>query len=431
MNISPEKVIAYFQPILSADSKSVYSFEILGRYMDEDGAVHSLGPFFNDLNTSDEEALQVDRLVRRYALKKYAEEKRTEYLFINIRLAWLTQFTERPDLMLTLQWAEEFGIPLKRLVIEITEEEFNAGDAYIRAILHYKGVGCRIALDDYGKSASDIERLAKIKPDIIKINMDYIHCSEKSYHYREYLRSVANFAESVGIEVLYEEPDIIKINMDYIHCSEKSYHYREYLRSVANFAESVGIEVLYEGIETKEQLDICMALKGRFYQGFLIARPSPSMSDAVVNNDVFSESIENLYLLLQSKITQRMTLIKSLDAQVERFLANNPFDSQKDFEEYLTKLCKELSNVRLVYLCDSHGNQLTSNITNGNKQLEMYKNKNWVWRGYFYGILKSVAIGEKSYISSAYHDFSTKDKVRTYSYAISNDIFLFVDIPCD
>jgi len=185
--------------------------------------------------------------------------------------------------------------------------------------------------------------------------------------------------------------------------------------------------VLYEGVETKEQLDICMALKGRFYQGFLIAKPGPSMSDAVVNDDIFSESIENLYSFLQNKITKRTALLKSLDIQVERFLAKNPFDCEKNYETNLAKLSKELSNVRLVYLCDSHGNQLTSNICNGNK-LEMYKHKNWVWRGYFYGILKSVAIGEKSYISSSYHDFSTKDKVRTYSYAISDNIFLFVDV---
>jgi EAL domain-containing protein (putative c-di-GMP-specific phosphodiesterase class I) len=387
MNIAPEKVIAYFQPILSADSKTVYSYEILGRYIDDDGDVHSLGPFFNDLNTTNEEVLQVDRLVRRYALKKYAEEKRSEYLFINIRLAWLIQYTDKPDLMLTLKWAEEFGISLKKLVIEITEEEFNASDAYIRAILHYKAVGCRIALDDYGKSASDIERLAEIKPDIIKINMDYIHSSEKSYHYREYLRSVADFAESVGIEVLYE------------------------------------------GVETQEQLDICMALKGRFYQGFLIARPQPSMSSAVINETVFSESIENLYTVLQDKIRKTEALRKSLDSKIERFLAKNPFDSgKKDYDTYLAKLCEELSNVRLVYLCDSHGNQLTSNIISHSKNLATYKNKNWVWRGYFYEALKSVATGEKSCLSDAYHDFSTKEKVRTYSYAISSDIFLFVDI---
>ena len=397
MNISPEKIIAYFQPILSADSKTVYSYEILGRYIDDDGAVHSLGPFFNDLNTTNEEALQVDRLVRRYALKKYAEEKRSEYLFINIRLAWLTQFTDRPDLMLTLKWAEEFGIALNKLVIEITEEEFNAGDAYIRAILHYKGVGCRIALDDYGKNASDIERLADIKPDIIKIDMDYIHKSEKSYYYREYLRSIADFAESVGIEVLYE------------------------------------------GIETREQLDICMALKGRFYQGFLIARPQASMSDAIIDEAIFSESIENLYTVLQDEMAKTEALRKSLDAQIEHFLAENPFNSENNYNEYIAKLCQELSNVWQIYLCDSHGNQLTPNIASSKKvypkkltfrktEQVLYKNKNWIWRGYFHDALKSVASGRKSSISSTYHDFSTKEKVRTYSYQISNDIFLFVDI---
>jgi len=225
--------------------------------------------------------------------------------------------------------------------------------------------------------------------------------------------------------------------MDYIHNSEKSYHYREYLRSIADFAESVGIEVLYEGIETKEQLDICIALKGRFYQGFLIARPQPSMNDTVINEAVFSESIENLYTVLQNEITKTETMRKSLDAQVERFLAKNSFDSvEKGYDIYLAKLCQKLSNVRLVYLCDSRGNQLTSNIVLHSKNLTLrdserlatYKNKNWVWRGYFYDALKSVAAGEKSCISSAYYDFSTKDKVRTYSYAISENIFLFVDI---
>jgi len=396
MNISPEKVIAHFQPILSADSKTVYSYEVLGRYIDDNGEVQSLGPFFSDANTSNEEALRIDRLVRRYAMKKYAEEKRDEYLFINIRLIWLTQYTDRPELMETLQLAKEFGIPLEKLVIEITEEEFNASDAYLRAIIHYKTIGCRIALDDYGKDASDIERLAKLKPDIIKINMDYIHNSENSYHYREYLRSIADFAESVGIEVLYE------------------------------------------GIETQRQLDICMSLKGRFYQGFLIARPQPSMLDAVINNTDFSASIENVYTFLQEEIVKTEILRQSLDSHVERFLAKNPFsDGKNDYDTYLIKLRQELSNVvRLLFLCDKRGNQLTSNIVpqsenspSGNsKSWTKYKNKNWVWRGYFYEALKSVAIGQKSCISSVYNDFATKDKVRTYSYAINEDIFLFVDI---
>jgi len=64
MNFTPEKITPYFQPILSADSKSVYSYEILGRYIDDNGAVQSLGNFFNDDNTTNEDALRIDRHIR-------------------------------------------------------------------------------------------------------------------------------------------------------------------------------------------------------------------------------------------------------------------------------------------------------------------------------------------------------------------------------
>jgi EAL domain-containing protein (putative c-di-GMP-specific phosphodiesterase class I) len=395
MNLSPEKIIAYFQPILSADTKKTYAYEVLGRYVDDDGTIKSLGPFFAAPDISQEAALNVDRIIRRYAIKKYAEEKRHEYLFINIRPLWLLPYAHKPEEMVSLQLANEFGVAPDKLVIEITEEEFNTNDEYLHVITHYKKAGCRIALDDYGKNASNIDRLAKVLPDIIKINIDYIHNSEHSYHYREYLRSLAFFADSVGIEVLYE------------------------------------------GIETQRQLDICMSLKGRYYQGFLTARPQPSMRDAVINSAVFSASIENAYKVLQETIIKTDVLRKSLDAQIERFLAENPFDcGETDYDLYLTKLFRELSNVRLVYLCDRHGTQLTSNIVlhsediaaRESARLSMYKHKKWIWRGYFYDALKSVAAGQKSCISAAYHDFTTKDKVRTYSYPISDDVFLFVDI---
>jgi EAL domain-containing protein (putative c-di-GMP-specific phosphodiesterase class I) len=236
-----DNIIAYFQPILSADSHTVYSYEVLGRFVDSNGAVKSLGPFFSDANTTDEDAREIDQIVRRYALKKYAEEKRSEYLFLNIRLAWLEKFVDKPEELPTIRWVQEFDINPDRIVIEITEEEFNLSDACISVLTYYKNAGFRIALDDYGKNASNIDRLAKIHPDIIKINIDYIHKSEKSYHYREYLKFLTTFAKAVGIEVLYE------------------------------------------GIETQQQLDICMSSGGRFYQGFLIAKPQASMQDSIIN----------------------------------------------------------------------------------------------------------------------------------------------------
>jgi len=389
MNLTPDNVIAYFQPILSADSNNIYAFEVLGRYMDDDGEIKSLGSFFTDPGISHEEALRVDRIVRRYAMKKYAEEKRNEYLFINIRLAWLLPFLEKPEDMITLQWAKEFGIPNDRLVIEITEEDFNANEEYLRAIVHYKKAGCRIALDDYGKEASNIDRLAKLQPDIIKINIDYIHNSEKSYHYREYLRAMAVFADSVGIEVLHE------------------------------------------GVETERQLDICISSKGRFYQGFLLAAPQSSMIDPVVNSFVFSALIATAYNAIQNKTADAEYLKNSLDGQIERFLLENPFDNEKiNNDEYLIKLFGELQDVVRIYLCNKIGVQLSNNIERESEQIicRDYKNKNWAWRGFFHETIKAIIRGRKSCLSNPYRDFTTKEKICTYCYAITDDIFLFADM---
>ena len=391
-DIPEEKIFAYFQPILSADTKEVYAFEVLGRFLDDDGTVKSLGDFFTGQDTSHEEALRIDRIVRRDALKKYAEENRDEFLFINIRLAWLLPFAENPEEMLTLQLIKEFDIAPEKLVIEITEEEFYASEEYIRAIIHYKKIGCRIALDDYGKRASNIDRLAKLQPDIIKINIDYIH-----------------------------------------NC-EKSYHYREYLRSLAAFADSVGIEVLYEGIETHRQLDICISSKGRFYQGFLIAEPQPSIRNAVINSLVFSVLIETAYKSIQNKTINAEAVRNSLDVQVERFLLENPFDREKiNSDAYLTKLFGELPDVKRIFLCSRQGVQLSNNIERHSENIicRDYKNKNWAWRGYFHESLTAFAMGRKSCVSNIYRDFTTKEQMFTYYYAINDDVFLFVDITDD
>jgi len=389
MNFSEDNLIAYFQPIFSADTNDIYAYEVLGRYVDSDGKVKSLGPFFNNPDTSPEEALKIDRIIRRYGMKKYAEEKRNEYLFINIRLAWILPYAGNPEEMLTLQLAKEFDIAPEKLVIEITEEEFNASEEYIRGIIHYKKAGCRIALDDYGKEASNIDRLAKLQPDIIKINIDYIH-----------------------------------------NC-ETSYHYREYLRAIAAFADSVGIEVLHEGVETERQLDICISSKGRFYQGFLLASPQASMRDPVVNSFVFSALIATAYNAIQTRTADAESLKNSLDIQVERFLHGNPFDSEKiNDDEYLIKLFCDLKDVIRIYLCNKKGVQLSNNIERESDNIicRDYKNKIWAWRGFFHETMKAFIRGRKSCLSNPYRDFTTKEKICTYCYAITDDIFLFADM---
>lgn len=249
-DLNEKRVFAYFQPILATNRRNVYAYEVLGRYSDDNGKVKSLGSYFADKNTKSEDALKIDRLVRRDAMMKYARQNSGEYLFINLRLNWISKFKDDPSQSWILHMAKEFDILPEKLVIEITEEEFNSSDECVDVINHYKSAGCRIAIDDFGKGSSNIDRISMFKPNIIKIDMDYIHKSEKSYYYRKYLKHLSDFAESVGIDVLYE------------------------------------------GVETQEQLNICTAMSGRLYQGFLLAFPQESMSEAIIDKNPFTKSIE-------------------------------------------------------------------------------------------------------------------------------------------
>ncbi|MDR2442313.1 MAG: EAL domain-containing protein, partial [Deltaproteobacteria bacterium] len=168
--------------------------------------------------------------------------------FVNVRLEWIDLHRADQSELTTLKYAKYYGIKPDRLVIEITEEEY-LGTSNIQGLMDaYRRAGCRIALDDYGKRGSTIERLAQVFPDIIKINMDYIHRIEESFHFREYIKSLAEFGRRVGVDVLYE------------------------------------------GVETKRQVDICMSHGGRYYQGFILARPQPDLKGALVDLDLFVDS---------------------------------------------------------------------------------------------------------------------------------------------
>jgi EAL domain-containing protein (putative c-di-GMP-specific phosphodiesterase class I) len=381
-------ISAYFQPIIAADTNKIYSYEVLGRYKDGDTAT-SLGDFFS--SAPDEEALKIDRIVRERALRQFAKEGTGEYLFINLRLSWLVQYADRPQELPTIMWAKEFGIDPHKLVIEITEEEFyEDNDDYIKVIAHYKNAGCRIAIDDYGRNASHIDRLASLLPDILKIDMSYIHRSEDSYHYREYLKALTSFAEQVGIEVLYE------------------------------------------GIETEKQLDICIASGGRFYQGFLLAEPQPSIRNAIVNNDVFLISTDRFTKSQQNSYSSAINQYEFWDALVESFLRKNGSELLlEDCDSYLYRFCHWLPlHIKRIYVCNRNGNQLSHNLEMDSDNIVWldYRNKNWAWRVFFREAMAAIDGGRKSYLTNMYRDVSTKEKIHTYVYHIRSDMYLFLDL---
>jgi EAL domain-containing protein (putative c-di-GMP-specific phosphodiesterase class I) len=383
------KVFPYFQPILSADTGKIYSYEALGRYSGADEQVYSLGSFFEDIATTNEDALAVDRQVRRLAMEQFAREGSDELLFINIRLQWVASFSNQLKNIPTLAWAKELAIAPEKLVIEITEEEFNEDNELCSEVLrYYKENGCKIAIDDYGKGASNIDRLAQIRPDIMKIDMDYVHRAENSFH-----------------------------------------HY-EYLKSIAVFAESVGIEVLYEGIETPRQLEICMDSQGKYYQGYLLSRPGPSIAAARADQALFSEIFDTVITKFKRKVIDTNHLRDIFEEKIKEYIAAFPMQTA-DMDKCLETLLQTLpETVKRIFLCNRQGIQISYNIEREDGRIKPldFRRKNWAWRGYFQKALAVYESGRKSCITDIYRDVTTKELIFTFSYLDFFDNFLFIDI---
>ncbi|MDR2390665.1 MAG: EAL domain-containing protein, partial [Planctomycetota bacterium] len=326
MKFSDKNVFAFFQPIISIDSPNdVYGYEILGRYVDDNGAFHSLGPYFANKGNPLPEMMVVDYLMRMDAFKRYAASKSGAYLFLNMRLDWISMYSVNSNIMPPVPLAHELGLDPSKLVIEITEEEYVNPDRYYKERLNfYRGKGSRLAIDDFGKSASNIERISDVRPDILKFDMSYIHKSENNSYYREYMNAITAYAERLGIEVVYE------------------------------------------GIETVGQLDVCVSAKGRFYQGFLLGQPTEILSAprATGGEGHLEESARRIYKRNYRAANRIVQTRDEWDAIFLQIMRNfNNMAGAVDINAHFRNILESLPSQALrIYVCDETGRQRSVTI---------------------------------------------------------------------
>ena len=131
----------------------------------------------------------------------------------------------------------ETGLAAERLEIELTEtaivEDQERALSILRAI---KALGVRVALDDFGTGYSSLKTLRSFPFDKIKLD-------------RFFMAEIESSAEAMAV-----------------------------IRSVLALGKSLAIPVLAEGVERPEQLAILRAEGCDEAQGFLLGRPSPSVS---------------------------------------------------------------------------------------------------------------------------------------------------------
>ncbi|MEA1071004.1 EAL domain-containing protein [Sphingomonas sp. LY160] len=125
------------------------------------------------------------------------------------------------------------GLDPARLTLELTETAAIVGDGSgIEPLLRLRDLGVQISIDDYGTGMSTLEYLKKVPAGEIKIDQSFVKAMRDN------------------------RSDLVMV------------------QSTIALAHSLGRTVVAEGVESREVLDLLVAMKCDFAQGFIIGRPS-------------------------------------------------------------------------------------------------------------------------------------------------------------
>ncbi|WP_226665513.1 EAL domain-containing protein [Metabacillus litoralis] len=381
------RVKPYYQAIFSADSHMIIGYEVLARIETEDG-VKSLGPFFHDPTVPIEFSLKVDDYVQTTALEYLLQNGEKTLLFINVNVNHIL-IDQDDDLMSRLITFRQKGLDLSQIVIEVTEHNV-MGDMIKVATLckNLKSMGVKIAIDDVGIGASNLDRIAMLEPDILKVD---IHALKNQEH---------------------------------------STSYDGVLYSLALLSRKIGAELLFEAIEDSDQFHYSWNNNGRYYQGYFLAKPHHSFLEKNMFKDRFKKDIYEFILLERKKYQSEYGLSSQLNNQLETLIKGISFD--QDSDRWMIKIAEHLASYCMrVYVTDDHGYQISSNAIKNNDSWMLnsdYKGRNWSWRPFFIENLVRMDEESRGILSDIYSDIETGEAVQTFSYRVADSSYLFIDI---
>ncbi|MDR3426733.1 MULTISPECIES: GGDEF domain-containing protein [Silvimonas] len=228
--IQEKRLSALFQPIASLHDGEAFGYEGLIR----GPSTSFLHSPINLFRSAEQVGLlpSLDFACRRAIIEAFVAQNLPGRLFLNVSPACLSHPDFHPGA--TLEILREAGMAPQRVVIELTETQPTHDYELLKeALLHYREMGFRIALDDLGEGFSSLRLWSELKPDFVKID-------------KYFVQGLAADAQK-----------------------------RQFVRSIQHIALNIGTRVVAEGIETPQELQVIQRIGIAFAQGYHIGKPLP------------------------------------------------------------------------------------------------------------------------------------------------------------
>ncbi|MBS1161416.1 MAG: diguanylate cyclase/phosphodiesterase [Proteobacteria bacterium] len=217
-----------FQPIIDFRARAILGYESLIRGP-QGSALHRPDQLFAAAKRAGL-ALELEHVCREASLRAFAGLRLAGRLFLNVTPGCL--LNEKLMNGHTRALLAELGIPPNRIVIELTEnQQITDMPGILDALVHYRGRGFQIAIDDLGEGFANLRMWSELRPEFVKIDKHFV----------------------LGIA-----DDRIK------------YHF---VRAMQDLAEICNASLVAEGIERAEDFNCIRDMGIACGQGYFIARP--------------------------------------------------------------------------------------------------------------------------------------------------------------
>ncbi len=212
--INNDKVVPFYQGIYNNKTGKIEKYEALMRIYNQEGKICPPGMFL-DVAKRYKLYLALSKIVIEKALKSF-ENSNCE-LSINISL-YDIQSKEFKNWF--IERLKQHPSPSKVVLEFVETENYNTNNEIFDFLMEVRGIGCKIAIDDFGVGFSTYTSVISLKPDIIKIDGDIIkrvatdedsRIILNSIHYMAYLigaKTVAEFVENEAIQEVVVEDSV-------------------------------------------------------------------------------------------------------------------------------------------------------------------------------------------------------------------------------
>ena len=231
--IARDELQLFYQPIVSARTGEIETFEALIRWRHPERGQISPGEFIPVAEQTDLIG-RIGEWVIETACAAAATWSQPWRVSVNVSPV---QFRQSDIQAIVAAALARHRLDPARLVIEITESVFIQDASTAVAVLtRLRDLGVRLALDDFGTGYSSLSYLQQFRFDKIKVDQSFV-------------RRLGQHADTLAI-----------------------------VRAIVNLGHNLGLHVTVEGVETPEQLAILRDLQCDQMQGYLFARPTPDLA---------------------------------------------------------------------------------------------------------------------------------------------------------